>query len=128
VSGRHVERELEGAAGRRQFREAVKHGTIFLLRPITDSAQAWVDEHLPEDVTWFCGAVVVEHCYIGAIVEGAIADGMVVRCADTSSARGPSQQAKEFLALLILLGPVAYVAPAEGASVRVGLPGRRVNV
>jgi hypothetical protein len=55
------------------------HGTIFPLRPISDSAQAWVDEHLPEDATWFCGAVVVEHCYIGAIVEGAIADGMVVR-------------------------------------------------
>jgi hypothetical protein len=55
------------------------HGTIFLLRPISDPAQAWVDERLPEDATWFCGAVVVEHRYIGAIVEGAIADGMVVR-------------------------------------------------
>jgi len=40
----------------------------------------------------------------------------------------PEPTSQEFLALLILLGPVAYVAPAEGASVRVGLPGRRVNV
>src|SRR4029453_12847523 len=50
----------------------------YLFRPLTRAVQAWVDDHLPPDATWFCGAV-VEHCYIGAIVEGAIADGMVVR-------------------------------------------------
>jgi hypothetical protein len=53
-------------------------GTVYLFRPLTRAVQAWVDDHLPPDATWFCGAV-VEHCYIGAIVEGAIADGMVVR-------------------------------------------------
>ena len=41
-----------------------------LVRPITRAAHAWVDEHLPTDATWFCGAVVVEHRYIGDIVAG----------------------------------------------------------
>jgi len=40
---------------------------------------AWVAEHLPTDATWFGGAVVVEHRYIGPIIGGAIGDGLVVR-------------------------------------------------
>jgi hypothetical protein len=56
-----------------------KHGTIFLLRPLTDVAHDWVDEHLPTDAIWWCGAIVVEHRYIGPIVGGAIGDGLVVR-------------------------------------------------
>jgi hypothetical protein len=38
-----------------------------------------VDDHLPADATWFCGAVAVEHRYIGPIVGGAIGDGLAVR-------------------------------------------------
>jgi hypothetical protein len=47
----------------------------FLLRPISESAQ----EHRPEDATWFGGAVVVEHRYIGPIIGGAIGDGLLVQ-------------------------------------------------
>jgi hypothetical protein len=54
-------------------------GSVYLLHPLTRAARDWVDEHLPEDATWWCGAVVVEHRYIGPIVGGAIAAGMVVR-------------------------------------------------
>jgi hypothetical protein len=54
-------------------------GSVYLLHPLTRAARAWVSEHLPEDATWFCGAVVVEHRYIGPIVGGAIGDGLVVR-------------------------------------------------
>jgi hypothetical protein len=36
------------------------HGTIFLLRPITDAAKDWIDQHLPEDSQRFGDAVVVE--------------------------------------------------------------------
>jgi len=35
--------------------------------------------NLPEDATWWCSAVVVEHRYIGPIIGGAIGDGLVVR-------------------------------------------------
>jgi hypothetical protein len=55
------------------------HGTVYLLHPLTPAALDWVDEHLPEDATWWCGSAVVEHRYIGPIVGGAIGDGLVVR-------------------------------------------------
>jgi hypothetical protein len=54
------------------------HGSIFLLRPVTTAAREWVGEHIPEDAIWFGGAVAVEHRYIVPIVQGAIADGLVV--------------------------------------------------
>ena len=54
-------------------------GSVYLFKPLTRAAHAWVDEHLPADATWWCGAVVVEHRYIGPIVGGASGDGLVVR-------------------------------------------------
>jgi hypothetical protein len=54
-------------------------GSVYLLRPLTRAARARVEEHLPTDATWFGGAVVVEHGYIGPIIGGAIGDGLVVR-------------------------------------------------
>jgi len=54
-------------------------GTVYLLRPVTRAAHNWVEEHLPTDATWWCGAVVVEHRYIGPIIGDAIGDGLAVR-------------------------------------------------
>jgi hypothetical protein len=54
------------------------HGTLYLFRPITRAAHAWVEEHLPADATWCGGAVVVEPRDIGPIIGGAIGDGLVV--------------------------------------------------
>ncbi len=54
-------------------------GTVYLLRPVSRAAHHWVAEHLPDDATWWCGAIVVEHCFIGPIIGGAIGDGLVVR-------------------------------------------------
>ena len=59
--------------------ELSSHGTLYLLLPLTRAAHSWVEEYLPADATWFGGAVVVEHRYIGPIVGGAIGDGLVVR-------------------------------------------------
>jgi hypothetical protein len=39
-------------------------GSIFLPAPRTDTAVAWVEEHLPEDALTFGEAVVVDHRYI----------------------------------------------------------------
>ena len=55
------------------------HSTVYLLAPLTPAARAWVEDHLPEDATWFAGAIVVEHRYIGPIIGGAIGDGRVVQ-------------------------------------------------
>ena len=54
-------------------------GSVYLLHPLTRAARDWVNEHLPDDATWFCGADVVEHRYIGPIVGGVIGYGLVVR-------------------------------------------------
>jgi hypothetical protein len=52
-------------------------GTVYLLRPVSPAGAAWVEQHIPDDATWFGGAVAVEHRFIGPIVEGATGDGLV---------------------------------------------------
>ncbi len=53
-------------------------GTIFLLRPLSAAGHEWIDEHIPADATVYGGAIVVEHRYIGAIIDGATEDGLEV--------------------------------------------------
>lgn len=50
------------------------HGTIFLLRPLTETAREWIEEHIPGDAMTFGDAVVVEHRYINDILTGLHAD------------------------------------------------------
>jgi len=59
--------------------EAEKHGSIWLFRPLTDAAREWAEDNVQRYGTYWYGAIVVEHRYIGAIVEGAAADGLRVR-------------------------------------------------
>ena len=55
------------------------HGSIVLLRPLTDAAQAWATEHLSGPETqYFGGAVAIEPRYVGAILEGLSDDGLTV--------------------------------------------------
>jgi hypothetical protein len=54
-------------------------GSLYLLTALTDRGEAWIAEHIPEDAQTWCGAIVVEHRYIRAIVEGARNDGLSVR-------------------------------------------------
>ena len=53
------------------------HGSIVLLRPLTEFGQAWTDEHL-EGAMQFQGAVCCEPRYLDAIVDGAVNDGLTV--------------------------------------------------
>lgn len=53
-------------------------GSIFLLHPLTPAANAWIEEHIPEDAQYFGNAVVVEHRYIADIVGGIQRDGLTV--------------------------------------------------
>ena len=55
------------------------HGSICLLTPLTEAAQAWVAEHLPEDaMTWGQNSIVVEPRYIEDILDGIVADGLSI--------------------------------------------------
>ena len=55
------------------------HGSVFLLRPLNQSAQSWIDKNLPSDAQWFGNGVAVEHRYIWAILEGIQNDGLAVQ-------------------------------------------------
>jgi hypothetical protein len=54
------------------------HGSVFLLRPISAAAFAWIEEHLPSDRLTFGNAVVIEPRYVWAILVGLQDDGLVV--------------------------------------------------
>ena len=55
-------------------------GTVYILTPQTAAALAWVEEHIsPDALRWGQNSVVVEHRYVADIVDGASADGLVVR-------------------------------------------------
>jgi hypothetical protein len=61
--------------------EVQNHGTICLLCPLTDSAIAWVEEHIGQDNGFqpYWPTVVVEHRYIADLVAGIQRDGLAVR-------------------------------------------------
>jgi hypothetical protein len=46
------------------------HGSVFLLFPVSQSGQSWIKENLPFDAQRFGNAVVIEHRYVWAILEG----------------------------------------------------------
>jgi hypothetical protein len=55
------------------------HGTIWLLTPVSDEGHQWVADNIPEDAqTWGKCSIVVEHRYVGAIIDGAMGDGLSV--------------------------------------------------
>lgn len=54
-------------------------GSIFLLIPHTPAAEAWIEEHLPQDaMRWAGNSIVVEHRYICDIIDGIQADGLTI--------------------------------------------------
>jgi hypothetical protein len=54
-------------------------GTISILIAHTPQADAWVDEHIPEDATrWGLSGVVIEHRYVENIVQGIADDGLSI--------------------------------------------------
>lgn len=55
------------------------HGSIFLLRPHTETARNWIAVHISEDAYMFGDAVVIEHRFIADIVKRIQMDGLGVR-------------------------------------------------
>jgi len=60
--------------------ELQNHGSIFLLIPQTLSARIWIDDHIGKHNGYqpHYPTVVIEHRYIADIVEGIVADGLVL--------------------------------------------------
>ena len=55
------------------------HGSLFLIRPLSESGQQWLDENVGDENTLtFGGAVVCESRYVEAIFLGAQSEGLAV--------------------------------------------------
>lgn len=54
------------------------HGSVFLLRPLSDEGRQWLNEHLPADRIMFGGSTMVETRFVADIVMAAIHDGLSV--------------------------------------------------
>jgi hypothetical protein len=54
------------------------HGSIFLVQPLNDTAEDWLESNVQSEAQWFDGGVVVEHRYIRALIIGMSNDGLVV--------------------------------------------------
>jgi hypothetical protein len=54
------------------------HGSITVLTPLTEAAQVWVFEHLPDDARMLGNGIVIEPRYAGPILEGLTEDGLTV--------------------------------------------------
>jgi len=67
--------------------QVVNHGTLYLQYPNTLRAKEWVEKNLPQDHMKYADASVVEHRYIGDILEGMQADELDIA---VSTARLPS--------------------------------------
>jgi hypothetical protein len=56
-----------------------EHGSICLLRPNNDAADAWMREHLAiEQAQFFGSAIAIEARYAGDILTGLTNDGLTV--------------------------------------------------
>lgn len=55
----------------------VNHGSIVIVRPKTAEARQWIEDHVSDDAQWF-GGIVVEPRYLDDLLQGMMADGLVV--------------------------------------------------
>jgi hypothetical protein len=67
--------------------QVVNHGSLYLLIPNTLRAKQWVRDNLPQDHMKYDDASVIEHRYIGDIIDGIQADDLDIAI---STARLPS--------------------------------------
>jgi hypothetical protein len=59
------------------------HGSIILLRPITDAAREWVEEYIGEDNGYqgLWPTVTIEGRYLARIIDGIREDGLAIEAA-----------------------------------------------
>jgi hypothetical protein len=55
------------------------HGSLVLVRPLTDDVEEWLHENTADDAQWFGGALVVEPRYLEPLVEGMFSEGFAIQ-------------------------------------------------
>ena len=60
-------------------------GSIFMVRPVSDAGKQWIDDNVPtEPWQWVEEAFSVGHRYITDIIDGMLADGIVVELEESN--------------------------------------------
>lgn len=54
------------------------HGSIIILRPLTEDARYWVDDNLSPDTQWFGGGAAIERRYFEPIHAGVLDAGLTI--------------------------------------------------
>jgi hypothetical protein len=54
------------------------HGSVWLVRPLTDEAKRWLADNIGEDAQWFGDALAVEPRFVQGVIEGMQLDGLEV--------------------------------------------------
>lgn len=54
------------------------HGSITLLKPVSDNAASWCEEHMPDDAQRFAGAYAIEPRYADPILSDLDAEGFTI--------------------------------------------------
>lgn len=55
------------------------HGSIVLVRPLTEDVETWLIEHTADEAQWFGNALVVEPRYVENLVEGLVEEGFAAQ-------------------------------------------------
>lgn len=55
-----------------------QHGSITLVVPLTPEAEAWIEENVAGETTWFGDALVVEPRYLPRLVDGMASAGLLI--------------------------------------------------
>jgi hypothetical protein len=56
----------------------INGGSVFILIPNTEEANAWVADNLPAELLFLGNGIAVEHRYIAEIVAGIQNDGLTI--------------------------------------------------
>ncbi len=78
VGRAHILRARDPESGIGTDIQLQNHGSLRLVRPVTDAGREWIDENVDSEAQWFGGALAVEPRYVQAIVEGMQLDGLEV--------------------------------------------------
>ena len=74
--------DLNKASGSSPTKDLVfeNHGSLFLIRPVSQSGQRWLDENVGDENTLtFGGAIICQPRYVEGIYLGAKRDGLVLQ-------------------------------------------------
>lgn len=54
------------------------HGSIVLVRPLTEAAETWIEENVSNEAQWFGGGLVVEHRFLENLLGGMVNAGLTL--------------------------------------------------